>query len=194
MNQNHISEELSTDNPLNQQNDGVINQVLVFQCHKCLSIVGDSTAFICADTQMKTITLKAVSCVSLSCSTKDLETSKDGPSIGSTYSSFRCAHCKIILGRAYKTTASNLDSVRDLFTFDSDMIVTFQIGSYQQIATSISLNPPPVIPTIQDYQRQEAKLLKIEQMMLFFKEHISSLEVKLNDIENKNSKRQKITE
>jgi len=153
---------------------------LVFQCSKCLSIVGDSCAFLCADNEMKTITLSAVSSVSVSHSIKDLETSTVGLDLGSTFYGFKCANCQTPLGRVYKTTASHLDYIRDYFTFDSDALLTYKLGSYQQIVAPISF-PNLQLPTNQDYQRQEAKLSKMQHVLLLFKERLANLESILNE-------------
>ncbi len=44
----------------NEQTEEFTNEILVFQCVKCFSIVGDSTHFVAADTEMKTITLSGI--------------------------------------------------------------------------------------------------------------------------------------
>lgn len=49
---------LRTNDSISSPQTNVIENVLVFQCHKCLSIVGDSTAYVMADKDMKTITLR----------------------------------------------------------------------------------------------------------------------------------------
>jgi hypothetical protein len=40
----------------------------------------------------------------------------------STYVSLHCTGCKTVLGRIYKMTASQLDCIRDLFTFDVEKV------------------------------------------------------------------------
>lgn len=35
-----------------------VDDIYVFQCQKCLSIVGDTSSFVTADTETKTVTLK----------------------------------------------------------------------------------------------------------------------------------------
>jgi hypothetical protein len=51
------NEGTSVTNLVTSSSNQVVEEVLIFQCHHCLSIVGDSTHFVGADTEMKTITL-----------------------------------------------------------------------------------------------------------------------------------------
>jgi hypothetical protein len=87
------------------------------------------------------------------------------------------------LGRVYKTTATHLDSIRNYFTFDSEAILTYRVGCYDQMATKI-IYPNPLLPTSQDYQRQEATLTKVQQLCLLFKEKLESLEEKISSFDD----------
>jgi len=147
--------------------------ILVFQCHTCRSLVGDSSALILADNSLKIIALRAVSCVSLSFMEKDLETSKTGTDIGSTYYSFSCAHCRSTLGRVYQTTNPQIDYIRNYFAFDLNAILSYKTGSYNQISSRPSIETSP---SSRDFQRQETQLTKVQQMLLLFCEKLDSLE------------------
>lgn len=52
------SKILKTNN--NSSEEEVISDILVFQCHKCYTIVGDSTSYILADKELRTLTLKGI--------------------------------------------------------------------------------------------------------------------------------------
>ena len=51
--------------------------------------------------------------------------------IGSTYFNFVCAHCHTIIGRYYLTTSSDLDSLREKFSFLIDEISSYELGKSQ---------------------------------------------------------------
>jgi len=157
------------------------DNLLVFQCHTCRSIVGDSSALILADNTLKIIALRAVSCVSLSFMEKDLETSKSGTDIGSTYYSFSCAHCRSTLGRVYQTTNSNIDFIRNYFAFDLNAIFSYKAGSYNQISSRSSCE---TLPSSRDFQRQETQLTKVQQMLVLFCEKLDTLEAASAEIES----------
>jgi hypothetical protein len=98
---------------------------LVFQCARCMTIVGDSFSMICSHEDMNTITLSASSNIARSA---DVYTSKDGRDVGSTFFSFTCLSCDASLGNYYLTTPKDLDEIREKFTFSMDCIKAYQLG------------------------------------------------------------------
>jgi len=75
----------------------------------------------------------------------------------------------------YKTTARNLDHIRDHFTFSTESILTYQLGS-----VGIQAEPVfPLFPSHDDLKRQEQRLLKMQQLCLLFQERITALEATL---------------
>ncbi|KTW32084.1 uncharacterized protein T551_00766 [Pneumocystis jirovecii RU7] len=44
------------------------------------------------------------------------------------FTEISCKHCKGNLGRIYKSTPRRLDDIRDMFTFNLDNIISYQLG------------------------------------------------------------------
>ena len=80
------------DNIINE--NSVITSHLVFQCIKCNIIVGDSTSFQTSNEDLQVIILSGASNIQKG---TDVFTSKSGIDIGSTYFSFNCKGCKVII-------------------------------------------------------------------------------------------------
>ena len=71
-----------------------VSAPVVFQCFKCNLVVGDSFAFRCADRDRQTITLSAASNITR---TSDIYTSSSKFDYGSTYITFNCLGCEVII-------------------------------------------------------------------------------------------------
>ncbi|CAH3022312.1 unnamed protein product [Porites evermanni] len=99
----------------------------VFQCKGCNNIIGDSSAFTSSDQELEVICLNAVT--SLVSSQECLETSTEGPDMGSTFRPLQCMSCKSVIGRVYRTTPRELDHFRDMFCLDVEHIRSYQVGS-----------------------------------------------------------------
>lgn len=105
-----------------------ISGPLVFCCLKCKSIVGDSFSFLSSNEEAKTITLSSASNIQR---TNELFTSYESLDEGSTYFCVLCRECQQTLGRYYVTTSTDLDHVRDRFTFSIDAITSYELGKSQ---------------------------------------------------------------
>jgi hypothetical protein len=101
---------------------------LVFSCIKCKTIVGDSYSLFHTNEEFKTITLSASSNIQR---TNELYTSNQEHDNGSSYFCFICLSCHQPLGRYYVTTNTNLDTIREKFTFDIDSISSYEVGKAQ---------------------------------------------------------------
>ncbi|XP_071956621.1 protein Mis18-alpha-like [Antedon mediterranea] len=104
---------------------------IVIVCLKCGNILGDSCSWICANNDLKTITMRRVTkVVEIE---QDLITSEKGVDIGSTYQKLFCV-CDEMIGRIYQTTPRALDNLRDVFTLDINKIQSYHIGSGEKTA------------------------------------------------------------
>ena len=115
-----------------QDDDGnnKIEAPVVFQCANCLHIVGDSLSMASADEDLGTVSLCGA--VGVTRSTK-LKTSEYGKDLGATYHEMHCEKCKVKIGRIYITTPVALDSLRNMFTFYSNALSSFELGTCDQI-------------------------------------------------------------
>jgi hypothetical protein len=100
----------------------------VFQCIKCRVVVGDSYCLQAASKEYNVITLTAASNVKRS---QDVFTSKNGFDVGSTYFAFTCSTCSTLLGKYYLTTSMELDDWRQKFTFNCDLVSSYELGKAQ---------------------------------------------------------------
>ncbi|CAH1799078.1 unnamed protein product [Owenia fusiformis] len=155
------------------QNDGG-NEIddseatMVFQCSKCNTIVGDSTAWLSCNTEMGSVTLNKVTESVESMSV--LATSTKGGDLGSTYVGLRCKHCKENLGRIYKTTPRNLDDIRDHFTLSIPKINSYQVGS------GVTNNNNVDLLDIPDQRYLLLQVRKIQALVIAFNSRIQELE------------------
>eukprot|EP00045_Choanoeca_perplexa_P002940 m.27821 g.27821 ORF g.27821 m.27821 type:complete len:186 (+) comp11779_c0_seq2:153-710(+) len=158
-----------------------ISAPLVFQCSTCKAIVGDSFNWIASSEELNAITLSAAaSSVTIA---NDLETSTDGPDLGSTFSRFRCA-CGQALGRMYRTTARSLDQLRDLYTFDLERLSSYQLG------TGTQASPDEQLTQVQAATIME-ELEKLQHMILVHQERLDGLTQSLQAASPKRAKRTK---
>ncbi|KTW30685.1 hypothetical protein T552_00398 [Pneumocystis carinii B80] len=94
----------------------------VFQCVKCRSVVGDSYAWSVSHRENNTITLSEVPEDSI------IESEVEECTPHGNFTEISCKHCKGNLGRIYKSTPRRLDDIRDMFTFNLDNIISYQLG------------------------------------------------------------------
>jgi len=98
---------------------------LVFSCSKCRVIVGDSFSFLTSNEELNSITITSASNIQRSA---DVYTSKQGSDVGSTYFNFNCTECQAVLGKYYLTTSRDMDDMREKFSFDVNMISSYELG------------------------------------------------------------------
>ncbi|KAG4305317.1 hypothetical protein PORY_001487 [Pneumocystis oryctolagi] len=94
----------------------------VFQCVNCRSVVGDSYAWSTSHRESNTITLAEVPEDSI------IESEMEECTPQGNFTEISCKHCKGNLGRIYKSTPRRLDDIRDMFTFNLDNIISYQLG------------------------------------------------------------------
>jgi hypothetical protein len=164
-----------------------IQNPLVFQCSKCRIIIGDSYSFQCSHEEMKTITLTAASNIQRSA---DVLTSKYGADVGSTYFTFSCSECDSDLGKYYLTTSSDLDELRERFTFHVDNISSYELGKSQHgsMPEHVPQNGTEGVETIEERKansdlkaletRLDGHLLKIKHVLLAMNTRLEQLEEK----------------
>ncbi|CAM9467282.1 unnamed protein product [Choristocarpus tenellus] len=112
-----------------------ITAPLVFQCAKCRQVVGDSWSFVSSNEETKSITLRGASNITKA---KKHTTSKADDDLGSTFAQLSCRQCQTNIGRCYLTTPRHLDHQRDLLTFYTDNLCSYQLGQYD-IASSVPM-------------------------------------------------------
>eukprot|EP01134_Creolimax_fragrantissima_P000503 CFRG0503T1 len=98
----------------------------VYQCLKCLSILGDSYAYMGITDVLNIITLSAVTDNVVV--GEDLSTSGESADLGSTYSPLICNTCGELLGSVYRTTPVALDSLRDQYSFLMPKLKSYTLG------------------------------------------------------------------
>ncbi|EDQ85828.1 uncharacterized protein MONBRDRAFT_28871 [Monosiga brevicollis MX1] len=103
-----------------------IEAPLVFQCDGCRRIVGDSFNWVDSNQELNVITLSRAP-ESLRVMER-METSTQGPDLGSTYRYFLCA-CGMNLGRIYHTTPPQLDYLRGFYTYDLKALQSYTLGT-----------------------------------------------------------------
>jgi hypothetical protein len=109
--------------------DGLlVSGPLIFSCLKCKAIVGDTFSLLSSSEEARTITLSAASNIQR---TNELFTSYESLDEGSTYFCVLCKECQQPLGRYYVTTSTDLDHIRDRFTFNIDAITSYELGKSQ---------------------------------------------------------------
>lgn len=143
---------------------------LVFQCVKCLAILGDSFAWKSAEKQLKTVTLCVKSDTALVCD--DVQTSTSGFDSGSTYSWLKCERCGEMVGKKYLTTPRSLDHIRDMYSFHSDALKIYHVGGALDANTSAE-DDVMDLPTAQSVQHT---LRKVQGAILVLNDRIRDME------------------
>ncbi|OQS02408.1 hypothetical protein THRCLA_05213 [Thraustotheca clavata] len=104
---------------------------VIFQCKTCRSIVGDSISFVASNSDSRTVTLAYVLHTHMS---KSPLTATSGLDKGNTYLEVLCSQCQSILGKSYIATTPALDQLRNLFTLDTDALMSYQVGTQQPVS------------------------------------------------------------
>ena len=99
---------------------------LVWQCANCRVVFGDTYGFVCANEELRTITLKAASNIVVD--EAEPRTSAEGIDASSTYFAIRCKSCDSMVGKFYRATPRSLDVLRDSFSFSHDALITYTLG------------------------------------------------------------------
>lgn len=103
---------------------------MVFQCRQCLTIVGDSFAWLTAHRALSMIVLKEATDRVTVQHTQRTSEEIDGEL--STFVPLACAQCLQPLGRMYQDTPIHLDELRGAYSFHHDALVVYQLGSAAQ--------------------------------------------------------------
>ncbi|XP_022082563.1 uncharacterized protein LOC110974910 isoform X3 [Acanthaster planci] len=103
---------------------------------------------------------------------KLMTSTTEGIDLGSTYIHLLCKQCNEVVGRIYKTTSRQLDSLRDLYTFSAHQISSYQIGSGQQRA-SVGLQDMLDLPTAKSLKDS---ILKTQVMICALNNRILNIE------------------
>eukprot|EP01135_Chromosphaera_perkinsii_P011840 Nk52_evm31s2506 gene=Nk52_evmTU31s2506 len=157
--------------------EGVMNP-LVFQC-SCRSVVGDSFSWLCAKESLNTISLTAIPV-----HTGTVEVQRDklqavlqqgAPDCGATYNPIKCATCGKLLGRVYRTTARDLDDIRDAYTFDLNAISSYQLGVEIEGQKGDLVKPETLLSLPTAAVLQEG-MIKVQNMILLLNERLEQVE------------------
>eukprot|EP01129_Flabellula_baltica_P016734 TRINITY_DN9064_c0_g1_i1.p1 TRINITY_DN9064_c0_g1~~TRINITY_DN9064_c0_g1_i1.p1 ORF type:complete len:169 (-),score=14.70 TRINITY_DN9064_c0_g1_i1:36-542(-) len=150
------------------ESEPMLDSILILQCIKCQTIVGDTMSFISSDTD--TLTLRLASAVLVD---DELKISKEDVGYGCTYLNFRCGGCRSYLGRIYKTTPVHWDHLRELYTFDTSLIQSYQVGSGFAAGSVSDVQMEQFNTNMFSVQ---SDLNSIKSMVLLMHERISNLE------------------
>ena len=101
--------------------------LMVFQCHQCLTIVGDSVAWLLAQRQLGLIVLQEVTDKVMTL--EFLTTSDDQDWERCKFAPLACAKCDQILGRFYKDTPPEWTIMRGAFSLYHSALVVYQLGT-----------------------------------------------------------------
>lgn len=100
---------------------------MVFQCHRCLTIIGDSTAWLTAQRQLGLIVLRDVTdkVVTL----EFLTMTDDSNWECYKFAPLACAKCDQVLGRLYRDTPPDWSIMRGAYCLYHSTLVVYQLGS-----------------------------------------------------------------
>ncbi|KAI9296723.1 hypothetical protein K502DRAFT_323649 [Neoconidiobolus thromboides FSU 785] len=134
-----------------------VSAPLVIFCSNCRAIVGDSYSWLGADSELRSFSLYDKSKEVIV--NEELETSKQGIDIGSTFTTMNCSSCEAYLGKVYKTTPRSLDHIRDMYTFSIDKVSLYQLGPSEHSSDFFALKNEqmmdlPALSKLQDNMRK----------------------------------------
>ncbi|WFD18892.1 hypothetical protein MCAP1_001105 [Malassezia caprae] len=139
---------------------------MVFQCRRCLTIVGDSFAWLTAQRALSMIVLKeATDRVTVQ---HAQPTSEDMDGEPATFVPLTCAQCLQLLGRMYQHTPIPLEELRGAYSFHHDALVVYQLGSTAQHASA----PPAARAEPADREEME----KIRTLLMVMGERLMRVE------------------
>ena len=115
----------------------------------------------------------------------DFITSKSGPDKGSTFYVVSCKSCANVVGRVYKTTAANLDHIRNCYSLDRDALQSYELGSRNikageligellHAASGLSSGDVAAVKTA--VEGAKVDIVKLQEMLLLFNERLLQLE------------------
>ncbi|KXJ23776.1 protein Mis18-alpha [Exaiptasia diaphana] len=160
----------------NEEDDPLDTIPLVFHCVGCRTIIGDSLSWVCADQNLRTVSLSAVTPFVHVATEDGMEISAEGEDLGSTFVVLKCATCQSQIGRIYKTTPKQLDMIRDMYTLDCSSIKSYKLGSNKEksIKTTEELLEIPTAQTLL------SEIVKIQSVVVALSERLCDLENQVN--------------
>ncbi|XP_076076552.1 uncharacterized protein LOC143047408 [Mytilus galloprovincialis] len=173
---NSLDNAPSTDESPTEENP---NQILVLQCSQCSSIVGDTTAWAFADDVLRTVSLKNASEKVLI--TEVLDTSKNGTDFGSAFNVLKCEVCNEEIGRMYRTTPTQLDHLRGLFSLFIDKLTSYQVGSCSQSCQALTLDDTL---SFGELKEMHTKLNKIKHVLVTVDGRLKHIETFLEEYDD----------
>ncbi|XP_063403512.1 uncharacterized protein LOC134687286 [Mytilus trossulus] len=173
---NSIDNAPSTDESPAEENP---TETLVLQCSQCSSIVGDTTAWAFADDVLRTVSLKNASEKVLI--TEVLETSKNGTDFGSAFNVLKCEVCNEEIGRMYRTTPTQLDHLRGLFSLFIDKLSSYQVGSCSQNCQALNLDDTL---SFGELKEMHTKLDKIKHVLVTVDGRLKHIETFLEEYDD----------
>eukprot|EP00002_Diphylleia_rotans_P015252 TRINITY_DN2958_c0_g1_i1.p1 TRINITY_DN2958_c0_g1~~TRINITY_DN2958_c0_g1_i1.p1 ORF type:complete len:243 (-),score=44.33 TRINITY_DN2958_c0_g1_i1:1125-1853(-) len=151
---------------------------LVFQCRKCLTIIGDSSRLVSSDETW--LLLSGLSSVF----TQMQDSTVVSPRNTHTKADAFCANCRSKLGYAIKDVQQDESFDRTCWSFRIDIsaITSYQLGHFEDPfsnvpKTKIQTNSAPAM----DLNRLSEQILKIEKVILLFNERIVGIEKVLSE-------------
>lgn len=162
---------------------------LVFQCSKCMTIIGDSLSWQFSSEAQQMICLSRVT-ESISID-RDVHLSQTSTQQMSTYSKLFCRGCWSCIGRMYHSTSLDFDPFRGLYTLDVKRISCYKTGgdSNEGIFSSMeSVDPIKYILVSMDERlRAVEKQLGMTRGVVGGNVDISAEDDNSNDDNNANS-------
>lgn len=99
--------------------------IIIFQCGQCRNIVSDTSIAYQFSGTCDIVHLHAACHVVID---DPIITSEAGIDNGCAFRRVICQECRSVLGRVYISTIPKLDNWRNLFTLETDRLVTFRLG------------------------------------------------------------------
>jgi hypothetical protein len=106
--------------------------IVVLQCSNCLAIVSDTMEYyVASDGTQRTITVSDARLITVD---GRQVVSQSGWDQGCVFQLMTCSTCEAQLGRVYFATSQRLAHLCNNYTFSTDSLVSYQLGSIEQAA------------------------------------------------------------
>lgn len=121
---------------------------VVLQCASCRSILSDTLMYlISSDAERRTVTVSEARYVSAA---QERTMSTTGWDVDCAFRQLSCTHCHRPLGRMYVATTQQLSCLQNAYTFATDALVSYQLGSIAQVS---NVTNRPDIPGVSGHDR-----------------------------------------
>lgn len=154
----------------------------VMQCAHCRLIVGDSFSIILRRNDSLTLRTRSEG-VQLEGS---LHTSLAEEDFGSTYHFLRCNQCSSALGRMYRTTSADLDSLRGFYTFNLEALTFYSLPNIPQSVLQKEPSPSETKPNSsvvvtesnlsKEFEDLKENIVRLQKFCIYLFERLEKIE------------------